>query len=602
MTELYENSRAILKGILSEYRHYPNSNQQDGLDDLLLHFSMMAEGGLPKKYHISSLDPGVGKTMAVVSFLKALSDSENHKCVGALVGFSRKNEIEAIIEGLRLLQIPQSSFAVLVSANDENNELRAHGSDNPATAQILLTTHQMIIHRTFEVSFEGVPAFWYQGSPRAIRIWDEGLLPASPLCLSSDQIAETLRDLQAYPNERKRLLALQSEIEKASDGDTIDLAATVTVFGEGDFRVIQDERNSLSLATRSILRSLVSMQFSEPVVRVYLGVPYLVGYADILPNDLAPMVILDASGRVRHTYKLWEENRGSLVRLKTAVKDYSKLTVHVWDKGGGKSSIKKKPYSYAAAIGEAINSAPEARWLIVYHKPKSDDGYDLKTLVENTLNGDALANQSRIDYLTWGNHTATNAFADVDHIILAGTLFYRTMDYEAHASAGSGKGLLGPVDVKLRDETQLGESLDQLLQAACRGSVRKMTDGTAHACDVYLIADLRRGIADNLEHVFPGCQIVPWVPEPLTLNGKAKELVDIVVTFFDIEPLGTFKFSKISNAIGMKSSQLSKLRQHPSVREALNERRIKEYQQNLRANCYHMEIEAPEVADTVCMI
>src|SRR5437879_2914514 len=65
----------------------------------------------------------------------------------------------------------------------------------------------------------------------------------------------------------------------------------------------------------------------------------LVGRGRELPEELVPAVILDACGRVRQTYKFWAEERGSLVRLKPAVRDYGKLTVHVWDRGAGRSTI-----------------------------------------------------------------------------------------------------------------------------------------------------------------------------------------------------------------------------------------------------------------------
>ena len=186
MSILYGKATNILNDSFLKFDHHPPLDQQEGLNDVLLHLSKMADGNLERKYFISSLDPGVGKTMAVISFLKSLSHSEGHKQVGALVGVSRKNEIRAIVKGLKSLGVPKESYAVLVSDYDnQNDDLHAMGTGDPETAQILLTTHQMIIHRCFEADFETVGSFSYHGSPRAVRIWDEGLLPAQPLCLSS---------------------------------------------------------------------------------------------------------------------------------------------------------------------------------------------------------------------------------------------------------------------------------------------------------------------------------------------------------------------------------------------------------------------------------
>ena len=61
----------------------------------------------------------------------------------------------------------------------------------------------------------------------------------------------------------------------------------------------------------------------------------MLDYRETLPAGLAPMVVLDASGRVRETYRQWEENRGGLTRLSPAPKSYRNLTVHCWSTGGG---------------------------------------------------------------------------------------------------------------------------------------------------------------------------------------------------------------------------------------------------------------------------
>ncbi len=80
------------------------------------------------------------------------------------------------------------------------------------------------------------------------------------------------------------------------------------------------------------------------------------------------MVILDASGRVRETYALWETERGGLVRLKEAPKDYSPLKIKVWDKGGGKASFFRNGEELARGVAAAINERPTERWLVVHQK------------------------------------------------------------------------------------------------------------------------------------------------------------------------------------------------------------------------------------------
>lgn len=553
----------------------------------------MAEGKLEDKFFVSSLDPGIGKTKAVTSFLKALSVSDDHKSVGALVGVSTKNEIRAIKEGITSLGVTDQSFAVKVSdssrdASGLNDELLALGSGNPPRSQILLTTQQMIVQRSFETPFKNIGAFHFNSQPRTIKIWDESLLPAEALCLSIDDIAQTLRPLaRRYPKVRERLLNLIGQLRVAKDGDTISTSQVFGVFGDEDLLTVLRDRNSLPNETLVTLRSLVSARFEDLVVRIdRYNVTYLVGFSTSLPPDLAPLVILDASARLRHTYELWKKTRGNLVSLKSAVKDYSKLKIHVWNKGGGKSSIITNPERYASAISDTINSAIDAQWLIVHHKPKADDGFDLKELIGSGLNMTSSGSKPKISYLSWGNHSATNAFKNVDHIILAGTLFYRPIDYEAISNAASGKASSGAIDVELVERTKLGESLHGILQAACRGSIRNLTDGTAHACDVFLITTSGNGIADQLPQAFPGSQILEWVPEPLKPSGRVLKLFTCLHDHFEKHPASDYRFSDLIKTLSMSSQQLGTLRKHSVLRASLREIGVGEYAANIRANCY----------------
>jgi len=338
------------------------------------------------------------------------------------------------------------------------------------------------------------------------------------------------------------------------------------------------------------------MRNENLVVRKHRNnVPHLVGFAANLPTDLAPLLILDASARIRHTYALWEKERGSLVRLKTAAKDYSKLKVHWWNKGGGRSSIEKTPNIYASAIGDIINASPDANWLVIYHKPTGT--LNLQNQIKNAFNEKRSQPEVKVRFLSWGNHTATNDYKDADHIILAGTLFLPDMEYEARTNAASGKTSTGHRNDKLIAPTKLGEHLHGVLQAACRGSVRHMTDGMANACEVYLIADSRHGIANHIQHVFPGCQTEEWIPEPPRLPPKALELVKCLISFFDKTPLAFYPFTAIKKKLSIKSvQQLTALRGHPALLARLQELEIEEFRPAIRATCYRKIPQVTEAA------
>ena len=80
-------------------------------------------------------------------------------------------------------------------------------------------------------------------------------------------------------------------------------------------------------------------------------------FKQTLPDDLAPMVILDASGRVRQTYVDLAAT-GRLLRLLSAPKRYDQLTVHVWRTGGGKPSFADNGAKLTAGIAKTIDTRP----------------------------------------------------------------------------------------------------------------------------------------------------------------------------------------------------------------------------------------------------
>jgi hypothetical protein len=81
-------------------------------------------------------------------------------------------------------------------------------------------------------------------------------------------------------------------------------------------------------------------------------------YKETLATDLAPMVILDASGRVRTAYRDMEVERRTLVPLTSAPKLYDRLTVNVWGRGGGKGSFKKDAQGLCLGIAKTIDTKP----------------------------------------------------------------------------------------------------------------------------------------------------------------------------------------------------------------------------------------------------
>ena len=124
---------------------------------------------------------------------------------------------------------------------------------------------------------------------------------------------------------------------------------------------------------------------------------------------------------------------------------------------------------------------------------------------------------------------ATNAYADVANVILAGTLFMRPSFYTAltHLAQGKPTGCHMVADDAVQRTIQ-GEHANLLLQAICRGRVRKLDGDRCLPMSAYVIAAASHGLPGALRDIFPGCTVVPWQPNELKLKGTVKDAVAFV--------------------------------------------------------------------------
>lgn len=518
-----------LRAYFNERNHRPSPAQWEALADLAATLEAMANGTAEPRFYLSSLDPGVGKSQTLVHFADALLASREHEDVGVLLCVSRLSEVERMVYDI---SIPPNMLCVRTS----DEKLNALGKAEIDDARVVITTQQMVERRLAERSFTDAALFPFKGNPRAVRVWDEAFLPGQPITLAADNLAFVFRRLTALsPELRSDVLEIFNDVEKLPSGATYvvpdfagkfphvslnDALALTEASGgtESERQFREDERAALS--------SLWFISGKRVSVRrdgKYGGA--LIDYKETLPVDLAPMVILDASGRVRATYRDMEDERGMLVRLRSAPKSYAPLTVHTWLTGGGKSAFASNGDKLASGIAKTIDSKPTERWLVVCHRTDGRVG-SVEKAVTSLLSATPKEN---VQFITWGNHSATNEFADVPNVILAGTLFYRASYYEALKRLAAGRPATeGAVtDAELR-ETELGEHAHLILQALCRGSVRKSDGAKCPPSHAYIIASVRSGIPAALPTIFPGCAIKRWSPLPRTLKGHAAVAHDYI--------------------------------------------------------------------------
>lgn len=249
----------------------------------------------------------------------------------------------------------------------------------------------------------------------------------------------------------------------------------------------------------------------------------ILDYRESLPADLQPVLVLDASARVRTTYDLWERHRGGMVRLPSATKSYAGLTIGVWDRGGGKDAFYYDAQTIAEGVAKTIMKRPNEDWLVVHHKATAS--YDFEKLVKQRLSTDA----GKVKFVTWGRHDATNDFARIPNVILAGVLFKPEPVYEATGRASAALPSASGA-FEWTDKVRRGEHAHGILQALCRGSVRRLQNGSCPASRAFIIAHKGSGIPALLGRVFPGASIGEWLPIPKPLKGHAETAFDYIVS------------------------------------------------------------------------
>lgn len=565
---LAQTTLAHLRTTFDTLGHRPSVAMWEALADLALCLERMADGECEPRYYLSSLDPGVGKTQTVIHFLRALLASPQHDDVGVLLCMFSLREVEDVVSQAKL---HRGDFCVRTS----NDELNVLGSADPSSARVLFTTQQRLQKVCTNRRLGDVESFMFKGRPRRVRIWDESLLPADPITLRRDEIALLFKELRrSYPKLANELEALFGQLKEPKDRSVFKIPDFAHAHSIDLSRVIK----SISVGATDVIRAASNLWYlsgRSAAIRmdgVHGGT--LVGYREALPSDLAPVVILDASGRLRTAYKLWEKERGTLTRLKSASKRYGNLKVHLWEAGGGESSFHREGdwKVRCDAIAAAINTKPREPWLVVCHKRNSER---LRSHVAGLLTTDA----DRVRIIHWGIHRASNEYRDIPNVILAGTEFLPQSVYEAIGRAAAD---LDPKDGTLTEaqerELALGEHQHRILQALCRASVRKAVGDSCAPCNAYIIASRRSGIGAVIPHIFPGCNVEQWEPVKGQLAGYVGSAVEFVLEWFDEHPGEFLPFQVVMAAIDLKdaSNFRKRVRLHFDFQQAMQEASIVE--------------------------
>lgn len=271
-----------------------------------------------------------------------------------------------------------------------------------------------------------------------------------------------------------------------------------------------------------------------------------------LPSDLQPCLVTDASARFRGTYSLYEKYNGNSVSLvpELSYKRFNPLTVSIMNRSTSKQTYSnlKEIEKVADDIYKVIMSRPSEKFLIVV--TVSNEGKMSKAILERI----PKAQHSLISFLTWGRHTATNAFIDIPNVIITSLLYYRTADYIAGMRASAvfpaSDGVMPVDDFKEFQKKEIGH---HILQAANRGKMRKCV-GTMCPEDsrLWIMGAKGTGLEHIIEEVFPGCVIREWKttakPETKGLRGQ---MIEHILNEFR-KGLESVSWSSVRRIFGIK--------------------------------------------------
>lgn len=496
-----ESFKSLTSKLIS-YGNEPSEKDKESLKHLLEAYFDGISDVLNPSFFLNSLPPGSGKTEAISVFVKVWKSKAFLPDGGILIALKTLDEIKALIHRLGL---GPEDFGC-VTRDDAINGLGRADTDN---APVLITTQQMLISRSHDRSFARAADFHYKGRARALRIWDEAFDLAEPASI-------TLYAIEALPNRLhlhfpalvQQLNVLSGLIRKADPGHLIRVPSSL----KDDLRSVRSLADAGKLKLRTDELAAVNALYltKGKDVRVIatggVGGKALVGAGHHLPSDLAPMVITDASGRVRTTYDVMSAARGNLVYMPSAEPDYRNMHIHLWETAVGKEALgdKDKAWSIYRRIARQMQEAGD-EWLVISFKGSDDpDGVNVEAALQEAVDGKA-----KFAFLNWGKHHGINTHKHVKNIVVIGSYFYAAHAYEALGIAASGLPVSDAPDVD-RSAVKAGEYKHNMLQAVLRGNARNSVKGVAGECNVYVVASPKNSAAKLLAEAFPGAVIAKW--------------------------------------------------------------------------------------------
>ncbi|UXC91106.1 hypothetical protein EGM87_01025 [Sphingobium sp. RSMS] len=520
--------------------------------------------------HIFSADAGSGKSRAVQSFVREWKETGFPGDGSIIIFLATFDEIDSFRQSC---QLDQSDFAC-VSADRKFNQFGL-GRSRSNEAKVLFTTHEQARRRIAEHGgFEAIASFHYLGKPRTLRLWDEGLDAARPVSFNLnilEALPTLLRDVAGSDGLITAIDALR--LDKAQRQAGFILSFPIELRDLAHSIAIPCKKAGLPSDILQAVEGLAHLAGQRAILRKERKGLMVVGAGEPIPNDLAPLIIFDASARLRRSYRYWADRCSNVNFLHMAVADYSAMELHWWDRSAGKSSLADpvERQRIVAVAAELINNS-DAEWLVIHQKKVESRFNGVSYCVADEIQ-EKLHTQAKARFIHWGKHIASNEHRDIKNVLIIGGNHYPYQGYEAIYMAAT--GTLANIDKAAVGMIGAYEFAHHVYQAACRSNLRNMNSEAAGTANVYLIAANRGGRKEALEEAFPNCTMYDWTPVPPKRKKKVQIVMDTMMALFSNGRL-VVTTKELWQACGGKNADyLKRIWQDSSLAEFMTDKGIR---------------------------
>lgn len=484
-------------------------------------------GLLKPAIYVASIDPGLGKTLTAIAVLRQWKQHGFLPSSSVLIFVSTKEEIQTYVKGIGL---ERHEFAI-VTSDDKLNALGCPENDH-SKAPIMFTTQRMLRSRGQGGSFASLQEFHYDGQRRKLLLWDESLEMGQWSIHGLGKLGMLRGALPREANDlADDLFAVEGAARAVKETSYIAIPET--------FKTHVASCNTKAAA--NVLKTLQAASGKEMLLTVSEdGHRSFVRPVSSLPDDLTPMIVLDASARVRQRYGLIAKSPVPLLELPKIIRDYRNLSIHVWERGSGKSSLSRQGVctDIAKEVAHRINENKGGEWLVIHYKQCPHIIDEIKSYVSQSVN-------AVIHSTHWGRHTSTNQFAHVDNVVLIGQPTYVEEEYRAQAYAAAGNYIADELLPNLQDMKQ-AEYQHHYLQAGCRGSIR-----IGWPCNLYVVVTPTKDTDGWLADVYPQATIIPWKLSRIPLTGRMESGLTYLRERFDDPHTTAVRKGDVSNHLNM---------------------------------------------------